>query len=55
MVVNETSEIVARVDGRLILVFCGVDIKTSGPLFNNARETHEATYYAIIMFVAEIC
>lgn len=36
IVINATSEVVSRVDGRLISVSCGVDIKTGGPLFNNA-------------------
>lgn len=45
----------AQIDGRLISVSCGVDIKTDGSLFNNARETHAASYYAVIMFVVEVC
>ena len=42
-------------DGRLISVSCGLDIATGGALFNNAHETHVATYYAAIMFVVEVC
>ena len=55
IILNATSEIVAQIDGRLISVSCGVDIKTDGSLFNNARETHAASYYAVIMFVVEVC